>query len=136
MKKIRLALNPLLLAFTLTATVFARPSHDEKDDAAIAAPVADELVPLTGIRRIKTGMTPDEVVASMRGKPDEQASAQVWIYWNFQGNKRPADMKQAAMIVFFTAGRVRLIRYSEAALVRKVLAEGRTGAPAAAIAAQ
>jgi hypothetical protein len=133
MKNIQLIGSSLLLAAILTAPAFARSANRDQADQPAAFP-RDELVPLSDIRHIKVGMTSKDVLASMRGKPDETMTPQVWIYWNFQGLKRPADMKQPATLVFFTNGRVTDIRYSEGALVRKTLAELRTAAQNSAVA--
>jgi hypothetical protein len=83
-----LLVRGLLFAAMLVTTSAARPSRDDQvsNHARI---VTDELVPLPGIRRIKLGMTREQVLSSMRGKPDEIPNSETWIYWSFQGNRRP-----------------------------------------------
>jgi hypothetical protein len=133
MKNIQLVISSLLLAAAFPAPAFARPLAGAQVDESTTAQ-REELVPLADIRHIKVGMTADEVLASMRGKPDETMTPQVWIYWDFKGLKRPADMKQPATLIFFTNDRVSDIRYSETALVRKTLAELRAAATAPVVA--
>jgi hypothetical protein len=83
---------------------------------------SDELVPFVP-RRIKLGMTESEVVTSMHGKPDRTVSSDIWIYWNFKGTKRPSELIDPTLLIFFKAGRVASIRFSDAALVRHTLAK-------------
>ena len=135
MKNILLTASSLIISVSLHSPALARPAHDAQAGETTAAS-SGETVSLTDIRRIKLGMTSNEVLASMRGKPAETMTPQIWVYWDFRGLKRPADMKQPATIVFFTDDRVSLIRYSEAALVRKTLTELRAAAGAVAVAAK
>jgi len=67
-------------------------------------------------------MTHSEVLAGMHGKADRTVTPDIWVYWNFNGTKRPAGLDEPALIVFFKAGRVNDIRFSESELVRKTLA--------------
>jgi hypothetical protein len=138
MKPIHILTRTLLLATTVTACVtstFARPSRHA--EASVSdRPIASELIPLHDIRHIKLGMTREQVLSSMRGKPDDTMTSETWIYWNFQGNRRPSGMERPAMLVFFTHERVSLIRYSEEHLVRKTLAQLRQAPTATAVAAK
>lgn len=134
--KTHLFLTSALLFATMSSTpASARAPRDEQSPEN-TRPILDELVPLHEVRHIKRGMTRAQALTSMRGRPDETMTADVWIYWNFQGNKRPASMERAAMLIFFTADRVSDIRYSEERLVRQTLGQLRRAPVNAAVAAQ
>ena len=138
MKSTQLLTRSLLLAATvavLVTSAFARPSRDAETSES-DRPISSDLVPLHDIRHIKLGMTREQVVTSMRGKPDDTLTSETWIYWNFHGNRRPSDMERPAMLVFFTHERVSLIRYSEERLVRQTLAQLRQAPTATAVAAK
>ena len=138
MKTTHLLPRSLLLAATvavLVTSAFARPSRDAETSES-DRPLTSDLVPLHEIRHIKLGMTREQVLSSMRGKPDDTMTSETWIYWNFHGNRRPAGLERPAMLVFFTHERVSLIRYSEERLVRKTLAQLRQSPTASAVAAK
>lgn len=116
------ALGSIALLATLLASAHASPARDRDQFDLVDA--LRELQPPRDVRRISRGMTPDQVIAAMRGRPHETAP-QVWIYWSFYGLNRPQEMRNPTLVVYFDAGRVREIRYCEERFVRLALAEQR-----------
>jgi hypothetical protein len=119
MKRIPPVATLVVIVVMSTGTVFSNVAQIELMEGARASS-ANILVPLTP-RRIKLGMTHSEVLAGMHGKADRTVTPDIWIYWNFHGTKRPPGLIEPALIVFFKAGRVYDIRFSESELVRKTL---------------
>ena len=135
MKKILFPISALLFATSLISPVNARAADHRRDEEP-GPSALDAVTPLHEIRRVKTGMTRDQVLASMRGKPDDSFQAAVWIYWNFQGDRRPIAMERPAMMIFFTDNRVTEIRYSEEKLIRQTLAQLRQAKATGGVAAR
>jgi outer membrane protein assembly factor BamE (lipoprotein component of BamABCDE complex) len=111
-----------LLGSLLAAPAHASPARDR--DRFELGDALREVQPPRDVRRISRGMTRDQVIVAMQGRPHETAP-QVWIYWGFHGLNRPQEMQKPTLVVYFEGERVREIRYSEERFVRLALAEQR-----------
>ena len=93
--------------------------------ATTARDASTELAWFAENRRVAVGMSRDQVVASMRGQPDDTLSSDVWIYWNFRAPQRVPTKSYTALLVIFEGARVKLIRLADAAATKILLARWR-----------
>jgi hypothetical protein len=108
---IALSPAPAATAFSAPSVVFSREREIE------------EVGQLGEPRRIRLGMKREEVRLAMQGKPDDQFSADIWVYWQFH---RPADERRfSTLIVMFAGDRVHTFRLVDEKSARALLAEVR-----------
>lgn len=94
----------------------------------------DDDGPLSEPRHIRFGVTPDDVVIAMKGRPDARLSPDIWVYWHFQAAIGGAQ-KFDTLVVFFSRDRVTKYRLVERQPIVALLAQLRAAAPPAAVAA-
>jgi hypothetical protein len=73
----------------------------------------DDDGPLMEPRHVRLGMTPTEVLYSMKGKPDAKLAPDVWVYWGFHARLPRAEQKFNTLVIVFEEGRVQKYKLSE-----------------------
>jgi len=74
-------------------------------------------------RHVRLGMKRADVLIAMQGRPDDQFSPDIWVYWRFH---RPAEERYfSTLIVMFAGDRVQTFRLVEEKATRALLAEVR-----------
>lgn len=129
MKKLLIASSLLLVAALVDpATAQTQPQSLTESSPRLDL---DDDGPLTEPRHIGFGMTAEDVMMAMKGKPDEKLAPDLWVYWHFRaltaGDRHPFD----TLVVYFSEGRVVKYRLVERQPVLALLNDLRKQAKAA-----
>ena len=126
MKKCLLAFTIALTAALTPFTSFGQTALPEETDVTI---------PLVLPRRVAVAMTRGELTLAA-GSPDTTLDANVWVYWNFQTAKVPADKNHDALLVVFEKDRVKFFKFCASEPIHAFIARQKANAGRPVIAAK